>query len=49
MSAENNEAKADKSIVAYVSGYDDPEADMVLRSNDGTLFRVHSFHLKAAR
>lgn len=36
-------------IEDYVAGYDDPEADMILRSTDGHLFRVHSYHLKTAR
>lgn len=33
----------------YAQGYDDPEADMILRSEDAQQFRVHSYHLKAAR
>lgn len=49
MSAKTNEAKTDKPEVTYVSGYDDPEADMILKTNDGGLFRVHSYYLKTYR
>lgn len=35
--------------MTYAAGYDDPDTDTVLVSRDGTLFRVHSYHLKSRR
>lgn len=49
MSERSNTPDVEVPSVTYAKGYDDPEADMVLRSSDGVLFRVHSYHLKAAR
>lgn len=40
---------SDQANVTYVAGYDDPEADMILKSKDGSLFRVHSYYLKSNR
>lgn len=33
----------------YYTGYDDPDADMVIVTDEGSRFRVHSYHLKSAR
>lgn len=50
MSVETKEeAKPYTPARSYYHGYYDPEADTVLRSNDGMFFRVHSYFLKAAR
>lgn len=39
----------DMEVQKYYGGHDDPEADIVLESLDKMRFRVHSYHLKAAR
>ena len=35
--------------IKFDDGYDDPKADVILQSEDGTGFRVHSYMLKAHR
>lgn len=39
----------DKPEETYLPGYDDPDADMILRAKDGTRLLVHSYYLKATR
>jgi hypothetical protein len=39
----------DMSLVRYVPGYDEPDADIVFVCSDKMAFRIHDYFLKAER
>lgn len=43
------EKAKDSSPIRYHSRYNDPTADMVIKSTDGMHFRVQSYHMKSYR
>jgi hypothetical protein len=46
---DNQKTEDDKEKSEYHPEFDDPTANLVIKSEDGVSFRIHDFYLKAGR